>query len=266
MKIERLKLKRLNNTRDLGGLPTIDGQAIVTGKLFRSGRLSKLNSMACNELRKMGVTKIIDLRTPTECSDHPDTMIEGIEYVPLPVLYMPKGGVTAEKTMAKWLYKESARLKEEFGTANNYMICSYREMVFEQEQQKSLSQVLRIIIQAEGGVLFHCTSGKDRAGICAMLIESLLGVKDEWILKDYMASAAFCRRKFFWNKIGIIIGPLPIPFKKILLGLMYLKPEFINTIIQDMIDRYGSVINYCKEALGITDEDIRQLRSKYLVS
>lgn len=265
MKIERLKLKRLNNTRDLGGLPASDGRTIVTGKLFRSGRLTKLQKATCGELRKMGVRTIIDLRTPTECSDHPDTMIEGIEYIPLPILHIPKGGITAEKTMAKWLYKESSRISTEFGSANNYMICSYREMVFEEEQQKSLSKVLRIIIEAEGGVLFHCTSGKDRAGICAMLIEALLGVDEEWILKDYMASAAFCRRKFFWNKFGIIVGPLPIAFKKILLGLMYLKPEFLDTIVQDMIERYGSVVDYCKQALGVTEADVQLLRSKYLV-
>jgi len=265
MVIERLKLKRLNNTRDLGGIPSADGRTIVTGKLFRSGRLTKLNGATCDELRKMGVTKIVDLRTPTECSDHPDTMIDGIEYIPLPILHIPKGGITAEKTMGKWLYKESARINDEFGSAKNYMICSYREMVFEAEQQKSLAQFLRIVIETEGGVLFHCTSGKDRAGICAMLIEALLGVKEEWILKDYLASAAFCRRKFFWNKVAIILGPIPIRFKKILLGLMYLKPEFLDTIMLEMTERYGSVIGYCKEALGVTDADVRLLRSKYLV-
>ena len=42
MKIQRLKLKKLNNTRDLRGIPAAGGRALKAGKLFRSGRLSRL--------------------------------------------------------------------------------------------------------------------------------------------------------------------------------------------------------------------------------
>lgn len=265
MQIERLKLKKLNNARDLGGIPTSDGRKIVSGKLFRSGRLTKLQEATCNELLQMGVKKIVDLRTPTECNDNPDTVIEEIEYVALPILHIPKGGITEDKTMGRWLYKESTRIKEEFGTAKNYMICSYREMVFEPQQQKSLAEFLRLIIDGDGGILFHCTSGKDRTGICAMLIEALLGVSEEWILKDYLASAAFCRRKFFWNKVAIVLGPIPVRFKQILMGLMYLQPEFLETIILEMTAQYGGVVEYCKQVLGVTDADIQILKAKYLV-
>ena len=42
MKITKLKLKKLNNTRDLGGIPTMDGKVIKSRCLFRSGKLKKL--------------------------------------------------------------------------------------------------------------------------------------------------------------------------------------------------------------------------------
>ena len=43
------------------------------------------------------------------------------------------------------------------------------------------------------------------------------------------------------------------------------KPEYITSAIDVMKERHGSVINYCKEELGVTDEDIKILREKYLV-
>ena len=56
MVIKRLKLKKLNNTRDIGGLPTSDGREIKRGKLIRSGKLSDLPACTINAIKKIGVT------------------------------------------------------------------------------------------------------------------------------------------------------------------------------------------------------------------
>ena len=42
-----------------------------------------------------------------------------------------------------------------------------------------------------GSVLIHCTAGKDRTGVLAALIQSLLGVEREAILADYVASSRY---------------------------------------------------------------------------
>ena len=38
----------------------------------------------------------------------------------------------------------------------------------------------------EGSTLWHCSLGKDRAGMAAVIVEKILGVSDEDILADYM--------------------------------------------------------------------------------
>lgn len=63
MQIERLQLKKLNNTRDLGGLPTKDGREIKCGLLFRSGRLYNLPPSTIEKLKALGIKTIVDLRT-----------------------------------------------------------------------------------------------------------------------------------------------------------------------------------------------------------
>ena len=49
-----------------------------------------------------------------------------------------------------------------------------------------------------------------------MLLEALLGVKEEDILQDYLASRRFCRKKFFINRLGVLIAPITLKFKKVL--------------------------------------------------
>ena len=122
-----------------------------------------------------------------------------------------------------------------------------------------------MIIDNEGCILWHCSAGKDRAGIVAMLVESLLGVDDKTIIQDYTMSKQFLRRKFFWNKFGLRIVPLKRRFKKILIAMMEAKPEYLLSPIREIEQKYGSVTEYCKAELGVTDADIARMKEKYLI-
>ena len=263
MHIKRLKLKKLFNTRDLGGMPTEDG-VIKKGKLIRSGKLYKIPESTIEALKKMNVTTVVDLRIFTECEQHPDTLWDGVKYVHLPVLCTATTGITREKSMSKTMAIESRRIKDEFGTADNYMVEMYRSILFSEEPKKYLSEAIHLIIENEDCILWHCSGGKDRAGIIAMLIEGILGVDEKIILQDYIASHYFQRARFFWNRFGLVIAPLHLRFKRILFGMMAAKPVYLKTPIDDMKQKYGSITGYCKQELGITDEDIATLKRKYV--
>lgn len=262
--IKKLQLKKLFNTRDLGGMPAADGKVIKHGKLIRSGKLYKLPDQTAEKLKSKGINLVIDLRIFTEREEYPDTIIDGIEYVHLPLLCTATPGITREKSMTRTMAIESRRIKKEFGSADNYMVAMYKMVLFSDEPVKMLKDCLRLIIDNEGCVLWHCSGGKDRAGIVAMLVESLLGVDKKIIVADYVASHRFQRKRFFWNRFGLIIAPLVPRFKKILFGMMAAKPRYITDTMSEIEAQYGSVINYCMERLEITDEDIEKMRAKYL--
>ena len=212
----------------MGGMPTKDGGVIAKGKLLRSGKLYKLPEETVKALREYGVTTIVDLRIFTECDETPDTLWDEAEYYHLPILCTATPGITREKSMC-------------------------------------LKDILRMIIDNEGCILWHCSAGKDRAGIVAMLVESLLGVDDKTIIQDYTMSKQFLRRKFFWNKFGLRIVPLKRRFKKILIAMMEAKPEYLLSPIREIEQKYGSVTEYCKAELGVTDADIAKMKEKYLI-
>lgn len=262
--IKRLPLKKMFNTRDLGGLKAEGGKKIKYGKLIRSGKLEKISQETVDALKKLGVTTIIDLRIFTEVEESPDVLWEGVNYYHLPVLCTATPGITRDKSMRITMVKEARRIRQEFGTADNYMSAVYRSILTSEEPKKQLTRALRLIIENEGCVLWHCSGGKDRAGIVAMLVEELLGVDEQDIITDFMASARFQRAKFFWNRLGIIVAPLTLRFKKILYVMMAAKPRYLLDSINEMKEKYGSVVGYCKAELGVTDEDIELMKRKYL--
>ena len=262
--VKKMQLKKLSNTRDLGGLPTADGRKIKHGKLFRSGKLYKLPQTTVDAFKKLGVTTVVDLRIFTEIEEHPDTLWKGVKYVHLPLLCTATPGITREKSMKHTMVVESKRIKSEFGTGENYMVQMYRSILLSEEPQQHLKTLLRLVIENDGALLWHCSSGKDRAGIVSMLIESLLGVSEEVILADYMASRHFLRGKFLRNKLGLVIAPCSVRLKKLLKAMMDVKPQFLSGAMNAVKEQYGSIENYCKQVLGVTDEDIETLKSKYL--
>lgn len=262
--IKRLKLKKLFNTRDLGGLPTEDGRVIRHGNLIRSGKLNKIPTETVETLKNYGVKTVIDLRIFTELEEDPDVIIDGVNYVHLPVLCTATPGITRERTMKYTMVIESKRLKKEFGTADNYMSEMYCAVLLNEEPQALLRQALRLIIDNEDCILWHCSGGKDRAGILAMLVESLLGVPEDVIVADYVASHRFQRARFFWNRAGLVIAPCSLRLKKMLFGMMAAKPQYLTAAMDRVKEKYGSIVGYCKQVLGVTDDDIELMKIKYL--
>jgi len=264
MRIERLPLKKLDNTRDLGGLPAEGGKKIKNGKLLRSGRLYKLPDSTINALKAMGLETVVDMRIDVERGEYPSTIIDGVNYVQLPLVCTATTGITHQKSMAGTMLKESKRIKTEFGTADNYMASMYSIILFDGESQKKLRIFFDIILQNKRCILWHCNAGKDRTGIAAMLLEGLLGVDESVIIEDYVASKKFQHRKRLLQRIGLTISPIPHRFKQILYALMDAKPQYIRGAIDAIKQKYGSIAEYCKQALHITDEEIKFLKDEYL--
>ena len=265
MSVKYIKRKKLINFRDLGGMKTKDGKTVKENMLLRSGKLCSLPEKTRRFLSEdVKVKLVIDLRIDTEYNEYPDTPVSGAKYVRLPLLCTATAGITHDKKMLHTMINESRRIKKEFGGADNYMIAMYRFILFSEEQQKRLSEFLRLILAEDGCVLWHCSAGKDRAGICAMLIEGILGVDESQIIDDYMQSRYAQRAKRFFQRIALAIFPTPLNFKRILYGMMATKRKYIVAAINFLKEKYGGIENYCIDALKLTRAEIEKFKEKYL--
>lgn len=264
MKTNRLKLKKLNNTRDLGGIVAADGRVIKKGKLIRSGRLFALPKRTVQKLEDIGLTTVIDLRIAAECNDHPDTIMPNIKYIQQPLIPTPEGASAYVSPMRLTMKYESVRLKREFESADEYMKQFYRSVLFMPKCKDAIARFLRLVVEEEGCVLWHCASGKDRTGILSMLILTLLGVDESTVLEDYMYSQRCWRHRYRLNKLALLLLPVSLKFKRILFGFMRTKPEYLMSVMDELKLRYGGIVEYCKTELGVTDADIQILKDKYL--
>ena len=160
----------IHNFRDLGGIKNTRGQTIPSGFLFRSANLS---SAEPEELA--GISSVIDLRTETGREKAPDRIPQDIAYHTVPIFDEQAAGITRSASL---------------DTIPD-MVTLYRKMVT--EHQDAVQTILRIIFShnfSSGGILWHCTAGKDRCGVITAYVLSSLGVDRKTILADYMLSNA----------------------------------------------------------------------------
>ena len=113
-------------------------------------------------------------------------------------------------------------------------------------------------------IFYHCRIGTDRTGYTTYLLLGLLGAYEEDIYRDYLRSNWCLRRKNRILKFLLFIAPIGLKFKKFLLGFLRVKKEYLKSVIDEAKAEFGSIVGYCKSALGVTEEQIENLRNKYL--
>ena len=162
----------IHNFRDLGGIKNSRGQAIPSGLLFRS---ANLNAAAPSDLN--GISTVIDLRTDIGRERAPDQIPENISYHSIPLFDAQAAGITRSASL---------------DTVPD-MVTLYRKMIT--EHREAVQAVLSIIFThdfSSGGILWHCTAGKDRCGVITAHVLAALGVDRDTIMADYMLSNAAC--------------------------------------------------------------------------
>jgi protein-tyrosine phosphatase len=173
----RVPLSGAVNFRDLGGYPTTDHIRVRKGLVFRSDHLSRLTINDQQLLQTLRFRTVCDLRTVLEQRLAPDLLPEddSIQFLSLPVQV---DGFDPATVMD--------RLRADDGTwlSVDFFIELYRRYL--DDFGPVWGTVLRLVASSHNlPLVFHCTGGKDRTGICAALLLKALGVQEENILLDH---------------------------------------------------------------------------------
>ena len=95
-----LEFEKLHNIRDLGGMKAYDGQEIKSGCFIRSGHLAALTVSDKEKLSSL-INTVVDFRSDKERLEKPDVVIDGVEYIHIPIIDSLTAGVTREKEADK---------------------------------------------------------------------------------------------------------------------------------------------------------------------
>jgi hypothetical protein len=155
------------NVRDLGGLPSANG-TLKPGILVRASALGSLSEAGRAAMRAHGVRTVIDLRGPDEVEEVKSPYADGATYAHVHFVHGRTMGLHRAATSGT-MADELGRLAAPGG---------------------GLGAAVRAIAEAEPGIVLHCLAGRDRTGFVVAVVLAAVGVPDDDIVADYVASDA----------------------------------------------------------------------------
>jgi protein-tyrosine phosphatase len=231
-----IELEGCLNFRDLGGYPTADGRAVRWRQLYRSDALHLLTEADVLRLRdELALSSIIDLRSSGELRSEGRGPLERepVAFHHLPLfdgeVRVPEG-MTVEKLADRYI------LLAEFARAQ-------------------VARVLTALADAPGPAVYHCAAGKDRTGVVSAILLGVLGVPEEMIVADYVATR---------ENLDAIIERLMSAegYQKMLAALppdtLHAEGETMIAFLDAMRTRHGSMRGYARVA-GVDDATVDRL-------
>lgn len=261
-----LPLNGVANARDLGGLPLPGGREIRKGCLIRTGRLSDMTEQDFHILEeKYKVTEIIDLRNEQEIKEHPDPRLSHAVFHHLPLLPCETDGISREDC-GENLENHALRLANRYrgGAAERLLRRMYPDMIQNTFCIKQLHNFFQLLLTHEtGALLFHCTSGKDRTGLCSALILRILGASWETVLSDYLFTNYQVQtyRDELCGRLRLL-GAEEEAVRQIYI-LESVRAEYLESCMAAIEKLYGSFELFVSGPLGIDREARRKLEEKY---
>ncbi len=249
--VRSFKVSSVNNMRDIGGWKTEDGKTVKYGLTYRSG---ELNSGCGNALTDLGIKWEIDLRAG---SDYTSSVVpDGFNINYLQAGIMQGDYVLKDKSFYDLLTPEQIEAKR------------HGRAPFQQSYADALYNAFKLYTdEANYPILFHCTSGADRTGTFAFLLEGLLGVELDDLYRDFELTSINMAGKRWRSNIDIDKttgkyyftddGFVTRDGNYIAIGLLY-KGLMYSYAGED--GKLSTAIkNYLKTDVGLTDGDIQAI-------
>jgi protein-tyrosine phosphatase len=236
-----IKFEGCYNFRDLGGYPTADGRALRWRVLFRSDALHRLSEAEVERMRdELGIGAVIDLRSTAELRDDGRGALgERSEILFHHVPLFDRQTVERAADVPMHTLADRYFLLAEFA-------------------KPAIAEVLTTIAETDAPLVYHCAAGKDRTGVISAVLLGLLGVPDEVIIADYVATQenldAIIERLMGLEGYRAMLSALPP-------DTLHANPETMIGLLEQMRARYGSMREYALAA-GISDASLVRLEAR----
>jgi protein-tyrosine phosphatase len=250
------------NVRDIGGYRSSHGLEVTRGRLFRGDSLSQLTNPDVERLDQLGLRTVIDLRTPGEVLlGGTDRLPYGIEFASLPV---SGGDLAAVYELIAGGDHERQHQQLGDGRAAELMVAINRGFVADPRQREAFGGALRLLCSpGRLPLLYHCSSGKDRAAWMTAIVLTALGVPRELVLRDYLLSndlhrTGYQKLRFDLVKTGIVRDP------ELLRPILEQSATYLSAAFQEADRRFGSFDRFLADGLEVGAAMLSELRRALL--
>ena len=215
-----------HNVRDLGGIETVDGLRLRRGRIFRADALTGLPAAGTRALvDTLGVRCLIDLRGGRE-----------VAHSPVP----PLPASVALHHLPLW---DGSRSDADEAVLSIPLSDKYQLLA--QVAAPRIGAVLRAVVDAQAPTVFFCTFGKDRTGLVAAVLLSMLGVPAGAVVADYVRTEAAMTALLSRSEALAGIQPL---LEHLPPADLRAEPSTMAAFLSGMLAAYGTWSAYLAEA------------------
>lgn len=268
-KEQTLNMSTISNARQLGGYKTKDGKTVRKDVLLRTAALTEASQEELDQLvEQYNLAAIIDLRASYELAEEPEPVVDGVAQYHFKIMDEQLMAQRAAGIADILMDPNVDPVKRMMAILDADVISDqmYVEFLQGQTGKAGFREFFRVLLETPEGsaVLWHCTNGKDRTGVAAMLLLGVLNVDEETIMEDFMLTNVLFREEIsaMREQLGKYIQDEAMLDELMVTGKGVHAPYMRNAI--DYIkENYGDIPGYVKAELGLTDADIAKLQILY---
>lgn len=234
----RLPIEGTYNLREVSGYEMEGGAPIRAGRLFRSDHLAALSEAGREALGGLSIGCVVDLRMQEEAERLPGRL-EGL-------------GV---EVMLHPLFNGAQLIAFSEGLT----LASLYVAMLDGVGPRLAGAIRHIAQRAPGGVLVHCTAGKDRTGLTIALALLAVGVDRQVVLEDYAASQANLSGPWADAALEKLRAGGYAPPPEVVELVTASPPEALDEALRHLDSSHGGVRDYLGRH-GFGADDVARLR------
>jgi protein-tyrosine phosphatase len=261
--LRHIALQGQSNFRDIGGYKTIDGHTVKWGQVYRSGELPRLTK------EDVTILKGLDLRMVHNFLLEEEIMQRGEDRLPVGTTLVKNPIKTSADDLVIALL--DARKTGDFSMVPPDLNREVHRVLALEGRDEYAAMIRAVTNPANRPFAFHCSHGVHRTGTATAILLSALGVPWETVREDYLLSNTFRaeenekRIKQLTIEAAKTLGIPPEDVDTTNIVAFYiLQGDYVDGTLEAIEEEYGSMNNYLTKGLGLSEEELRNLREQLL--
>jgi protein-tyrosine phosphatase len=244
-----VKLQGAINFRDIGGYKTKDGKEVKWGKIYRSAEINRLTVTDLEKLEALKIHYVLDFRGPAEVA-------AGADKVPNTAIRISLPAGSEDVGDRSKMFKSMSVAT----VGDSIMLPFYSNIDAYPKRYKPMFEAL-INNSNDSALVYHCTAGKDRTGIATALILYALGVDEQTIMNDYLATNYY--RQSDNGRMRKMLMDNYHMKEAVVDDVLGVKEIYLKTSFEAINKKYGSIEKFLKSEMGLNKSAIKKLKKKY---